>query len=144
MSSSHRNGESRGSSREAVFAAAGPAPAGAYSPAIVVGDLVFVSGQAPTDPATGLLIPGTIEERTRQTLGNLELVLHAAGAGLADVVKMTIHLEDFELFDGFDRAYREVLPEPFPARTTVQSGLGGIQIEVDAIAVRPDRAGGGA
>jgi 2-iminobutanoate/2-iminopropanoate deaminase len=121
---------------EPVFPTGGPAPAGAYSPAVTFGDFVFVSGQAPIDPATGSLVQGSIEQRTLQTLANLGRVLEAAGSSLAGVVKVTAHLEDFALFDGFDAAYRATFADPLPARTTVQSGLGGIQVEIDAVAVR--------
>jgi 2-iminobutanoate/2-iminopropanoate deaminase len=68
----------------------------------------------------------------------VDAVLHAAGSSLADVVKVTAHLADLSHREGFNRAYRELMPEPFPARTTVGSQLHGILVEIDVIAIRED------
>lgn len=111
-----------------------PAPAGAYSQAVVARDLVFTAGFGPQDPQTGR-IPPTVEEQTRQALRNVEAALEAAGAGLADVVKTTVHLARLSDWAAFDSAYRSVMPEPLPARTTVGSELPGILVEIDAVAV---------
>ena len=113
-------------------------PGGGYSQAVELGRMVFVSGQGPLDPNTGEVIGETIREQTLGTLENIRLILDAAGLDLADVVKTTVHLSDIGLFDEFDEAYREVMPQPFPARTTVASGLLGILVEIDAIAVRDE------
>ena len=79
-----------------------PPPAGAYSPAIRAGDFLFVSGQVPRDPKTGETIGRTVEEQTRQVVKNLEAVLAAGGATLADVVQCTVHLADPELWPAFN------------------------------------------
>ena len=112
-----------------------PRPKGAYSQAVVAGGTVWVAGQGPYDPATGEIVGATIAEQTRQTLRNLEAVLHAAGARLGDVVRVGAHLASFDLFADYDAAYREFFAEARPARTTVASGLGGILVEIDAVAV---------
>jgi 2-iminobutanoate/2-iminopropanoate deaminase len=117
-----------------VTASNGPRPAGPYSQAIVAGDLIFVSGQVPREPLTGL-VPDGIEAQTRLALKNVETILQAAGASMDDVVKVTAHLVDLALFDAFNRTYLEFFREPFPARTTVGSQLRGVLVEVDAIAV---------
>ncbi len=114
------------------------APGGGYSQAVELGRMVFVSGQGPLDPKTGEVIGDTIREQTLRTIDNIRLILHAAGLDLSDVVKTTVHLSDIGLFDEYDQAYREVMPQPFPARTTVASGLLGILVEIDAVAMRDE------
>ncbi len=100
---------------------------------------MFVSGQGPLDPDTGEVVGDTVEEQTARALENVRIVLEAAGATMADVVKVTAHLADISLFEGYDRTYREYFPEPRPARTTVASGLAGILVEIDAVAYAPER-----
>ncbi len=80
----------------------GPQPGGAYSPALRVGDFIFVAGQGPHDPATRELIGETIEEQTAQTLENIKTILEAAGASMADVVKATVRLSDLSLFQRYN------------------------------------------
>jgi 2-iminobutanoate/2-iminopropanoate deaminase len=116
--------------------ASAPPPGGPYAQAVTVGGLVFVSGQRPVDPVTGE-IPAGMAAQTRQVLGNVSSVLAAAGCGLADVAKVTVHLADLCDFDQFNAIYREFFAEPYPARTTVGSSLRGIEVEVDVIAVEP-------
>lgn len=115
---------------------------GAYSDGIRAGEWIFVSGQGPLDLAAGKVIAGTIAEETVRTLGNVEAVLRAGGAGLEHVVKCGVHLADIRDFDAFNTAYAEFFRhrgvEVPPARTTVQSVLwGGMKIEIDAIARHP-------
>lgn len=115
-----------------------PLPGGGYSQAIRRGNIVYTAGLGPHDPATRQVVGDDIAAQTRQTLRNLEAVLAAAGAGLGDVVKVTVHLQHLERdFAAFDRAYREVMPEPRPARTTVGSQLAAILVEIDMMAVLP-------
>src|SRR4051812_33290046 len=110
---------------------------GAYTPAIAVGNTVYVSGQGPLDPATGQITGTTIEEQTRVTLENVKRILAAAGCTMDDCVKVTAHLLNINDFDRCNAVYREFFTKPYPARTTVQSGLwNGILVEIDAIAVR--------
>ncbi|WP_308797738.1 RidA family protein [Agromyces silvae] len=109
-----------------------PAPVGPYSPAIRVGDLVFLAGQGPfaTD---GSLVGATFAEQTRQTFRNLAAVAEAAGGSLSDIVRMGAYLDDLANFEEFNQIAREFLDEPFPARTTIQADLLGFEIEIDAI-----------
>lgn len=112
-----------------------PAPQGSYSSAIVSGDLIFTSGQAGFDPKTDELVSTDIGTQTLQTLDNLDAVLRAAGSGLDHVLKVTVHLADIELFADYDAAYRSRMPQPFPARTTVASGMDpGVLVEIDVVA----------
>lgn len=108
---------------------------GGYSPALVWRDLVFVSGQGPIDK-TGNIVAGTIEAETILTLRNIEALLRAAGSDLDKVLRCTCYLADIADFDRFDAVYREVFADHRPTRTTVQAGLDGIKVEIDAIAVR--------
>ncbi len=121
---------------EQVLTDEAPAPSGAYSQCLRVGQFVFVSGQGPLDPATGQVHGATIEEQTDQTLTNLERILVAAGASLADVVKVSVHLADIALFARFNTTYAARFPDPKPTRTTVGSQLKDILVEIDAIAIR--------
>lgn len=117
-----------------------PAPVGAYSPAVRAGNLLFVSGQVPRDPRTGALGADDIAGQTRQVLRNLEHVLAAASATLADVVSVTVYLADENDWTAFNDVYRTVFRSPYPSRTAVGARLRGILVEVSAIAVLPDTA----
>lgn len=119
-----------------------PIPAGPYTPALAVGEWVFVSGQTAEEPGTDRLVQAGIEGQTRQVLENIRTILHAAGCTMADVVKVTAHLADIGDFAGYNAVYQEYFPEPYPTRTTVQSGLpGGALVEIDVIAIRSGRSG---
>ena len=87
---------------------------------------MFTAGQVGIDPATGEMAGDTIEEQTKQVLDNITAVLGAAGATLADVVKVTAFLTDMSLFAGYDAVYRTYFPEPRPARSSVGAELAGI------------------
>lgn len=114
-----------------------PVPRGAYSQAVVVGDLVVTAGFGPVDPVTRETVGDEIEAQTRRTLENVRAALEAAGADLQDVVKVTAHLSDVDRdWDGFDRAYAEFFDEPRPVRTTAGSDLGDILVEIDVLAVK--------
>ena len=110
---------------------------GSYSAAIEIDGWVFVSGQGPLDMKTGRVCAGTIEEETRLTMRHIGKILGEAGCTFSDVVRCGCHLADIRDFGGFNRAYSEFFSGAFPARTTVQSGLQGIKVEIDCIARRP-------
>ena len=124
--------------KRAVSTDAAPKAIGPYSQAIVAGDLVFVSGQAGIDPATGAVATG-IEAQAEQALRNVAAILEAAGCTMADVVKTTLWLTDAEHFTTVNAIYARHLPEPAPARSTpILAALPrGFLISVDAIAVKP-------
>ena len=127
-----------GEGKRTIAPAGAAANTGAYSPGLVVGNLVFVSGQGPLDPVTMRISGDTIEAQTELTLRNVASVLAAAGATMADVVKATVHIADMAAWPRFDAVYRRAFSAPFPTRTrtTVQSVLwGGILVEIDVIAV---------
>lgn len=118
-----------------------PPPKGAYSPAVRAGELLFVSGQVPRDVRTGELLGDDIRTQSRGVLANLRRVLEAAGAGLEDVVSVTVYLADPEDWGAFNDVYRETFTPPYPARAVVGAGLRGILVEVSAVAARPATPG---
>lgn len=111
-----------------------PPPAGAYSPGVRAGNLLFVSGQTPRDPATGQIIGTTVEEQTRVTLANLQRVITTAGATLEQVVSVTVYLADENDWGTFDQIYRTVFSAPYPTRAVVGASLRGILVEISAVA----------
>lgn len=124
--------------KEQIQSQDAPPPGGVYSQAIRAGNLVFLAGQGPFLP-TGEKVEGSFEEQARQTLQNLAAVAEAAGGSLADVVRVGVFLRDMGNFPAMNEIYRGFFPEPYPARTTVQSNLPGFEIEVDAVLWLDDR-----
>jgi len=113
-----------------------PKPAANYSPAVRKGNIVQVAGQVPFDPATGEIVGATVGEQTRQVFANLEALLTEAGSGWQDVVMVRAYLTDREHFGAFNEVYNELMPQPYPARTTVYCGLAaGLLVEIDLLAV---------
>lgn len=107
-------------SKEAISTARAPAAIGPYAQAIRAGNLLFVSGQIPLDPATGQMVDGDIAVQTERVLKNLAAVLEAAGSSLARVLKTTVYLRDLEDFAQMNTVYARFLGEHPPARATVQ------------------------
>jgi 2-iminobutanoate/2-iminopropanoate deaminase len=107
-------------------------PGGAYSQAVAAGDLLFLAGQGPFHP-DGQRLAGTFDEQMRLTLANLEAVARAGGGSLADAVRVGVYLRDMSDFAAMDAIFREVMPEPRPARTTIQTALPGFDVEIDAV-----------
>lgn len=116
----------------------GPTASGAYVPGIRAGQFVFVSGQRPNDPVTDALPSEALDVQVRATLANVERVLVSAGATLHDVVRIDAYLADLSAFDVYDAAFRDVFGGHRPTRTTVEAELGGIQVEINAIAYLGD------
>jgi 2-iminobutanoate/2-iminopropanoate deaminase len=117
-----------------------PTPLGPYSPGIVFGNLVFVSGQAGRDPASGKLAGDTVEAQTEQVLKNIAAILEAAGSGLQHVLRCGVFLVDMKEFPKMNEVYARTFGSHRPARTTVEvSGLpgDGLKVEIDAIARIP-------
>ncbi|HEX8940510.1 MAG TPA: Rid family detoxifying hydrolase [Candidatus Limnocylindrales bacterium] len=124
-------------SRHAVTTQAAPAAIGPYSQAVVSDGLVFCSGQVGIEPATGELVEG-VEAQADRALRNLSAVLDAAGSTLGDLVKTTIFLADIADFPAVNAVYARHVPDPPPARSTVQVAAlpRGARIEIEAIARR--------
>jgi 2-iminobutanoate/2-iminopropanoate deaminase len=109
------------------------APSLPLSRAVIAGSFAFVSGQGPFHPKTKE-VPEHFQDQARLTLENVERVLQAAGAGLADVVKVNVYLADLANFPLFNDVYREFFPQDFPARTTIGAALLGIEVEIECVA----------
>jgi len=115
-------------------------PAAPYSQAILAkGRTLYVSGQGSFDPETNQFRPGNFREQAERTFHNVQLILEAAGATWQNVVKVNVYLANGLDFAEMNEVYRNLLSDPYPARTTVQAGLiGQMLIEVDCIAVLPE------
>jgi len=121
----------------ALTSTGAPQAIGPYSQGLVAGGLVFLSGQIALDPATGVLVEGTIEDETRRVLENLRAVLVVAGLTMGAVVRTTVYLTDLGDFPRVNQVYAEFFAAPFPARATVQVAAlpRGARVEIDATAV---------
>ena len=115
-----------------------PAPIGPYSPAVQVGNQLFVSGHIPLDPTSGKLVTESIEKATEQVLTNISRLLDAAGFSLNEVVKCSIFLADFNDFQRMNAVYATFFEETPPARETVQVSRLPMDamIEISCIAVK--------
>ena len=124
---------------QAVSTPAAPKAVGPYSQAVRSGSLLFVSGQIPLDPATGVLVAGDIAAQTRRVMLNLEGILKAAGATFGDVVRTTVFLVDIDDFAAMNDVYGEFFSIPPPARSTIEASRlpRGARLEIDLIAVLP-------
>lgn len=113
-----------------------PAAIGPYSQAVQAGNLLFVSGQLPIDALSGT-IPKGIEEQTRQSLTNIQLIIEAAGGKMADIVKCTVFLKNINDFASMNKIYAEYFEKSFPARAAVEVSRlpKDVDIEIEAIAV---------
>ncbi len=114
-----------------------PAAIGPYSQALKVGEMVFVSGQIPIDPATGDIVQGDIKAQTRQVLTNLNAVLTAAGSSLEKTVKTTVYITNMDEFSQVNEVYGEFFTDQPPARACVEVSRlpKGVAVEIDAIAI---------
>lgn len=123
--------------KEIVATDRAPRAIGPYSQAVRSGNLLFVSGQIPIDPATGEFVAGGIIEQTEQVLKNVSAILEAAGAGLQQVIKTTVFLADMDDFTAMNEVYGGFFGENPPARATVQAARlpRDARVEIEAIAV---------
>jgi reactive intermediate/imine deaminase len=116
-----------------------PAAVGPYSQAIVAGsgETVYLSGQIGLEPGTGELVSENFEGQVRQSFANLKAVIEAAGGSLENIVRLNLYLTDISKFASANAIMADIIPEPFPARSTigVASLPKGAQFEVDAIIV---------
>ena len=122
--------------KQAITSPQAPNPGGAYSPALRAGDLLFLSGQLPMDPATGQLVQGDMAAQTRRAMDNLGALLSTAGLSFAHVVRTTVYLADMNDFAAVNEVYASYFSAPHPARATVQVARlpRDARLEIDAIA----------
>jgi len=125
-------------SRLVVEGSRGPRALGPYSRGVWTGDLLYLSGQTPIDPATGQLVEGDVGTQTMRVFDNLEAVLHDDGLTMDHVVKCNVYLTDMADFAAMNAAYEQRFTRPYPARTTVAvAGLPlGARVEIELVAQR--------
>ena len=123
---------------KAIHTVNAPAAIGPYSQGIASGDLAFISGQLPIDPATGNFAGEDIESQTRQSLENLKAILEENGMTMADVTKTTVLLADIAEFAAMNQIYGEYFAEPYPARAAFQVAAlpKNARVEIEAFAVK--------
>ena len=122
--------------RQAISSPDAPPPVGPYSSALRAGQLLFISGQVPLDPATGKMVAGDIADQTRRALENVGALLSAAGLSFWHVVRTTVFLADMNDFKTMNDVYATFFPEPYPARSTIQAARlpHDARVEIDLIA----------
>jgi len=122
--------------KQSISTAAAPKAIGPYSQAVRAGQLLFASGQIPTDPVTGAIVAGDVAAQTRRVFDNLGAVLKAASLSFADVVRTTVFLADMNDFAAMNEVYGTYFSEPYPARATVQVARlpRDARVEIDLIA----------
>jgi 2-iminobutanoate/2-iminopropanoate deaminase len=104
--------------------------------------VLYLSGQIPLDPESGMLIRGTIEEETERVLRNIKGIVEEVGAHLEDVLKTTCYLADLNDFERFNEVYKEFFLQNPPARTTIQAMRLplNVQVEIDALVALPQKS----
>jgi 2-iminobutanoate/2-iminopropanoate deaminase len=122
--------------KERIQTSKAPNAIGPYSQAIVTDTLVFCSGQGPMDPGTNTLVEGDVAVQTERTMENIKALLGELGLDLGDVVKTTCYLADMDDFKAFNEVYGSFMPEPYPARTTIEAARlpMDIRVEIEVIA----------
>src|SRR5471030_3317028 len=122
--------------KQAISSPDAPKAIGPYSQAVRAGQLLFLSGQVPLDPATGQIVDGDIAAQTHRVFKNLGAVLAAGGRSFADVVRTTVFLADMNDFAAVNAVYGEYFSEPYPVRATVQVARlpKDARVEIDVIA----------
>ena len=122
--------------KEIIISKKVPAAIGPYSPALKIGNLIFVSGQLPIDPAIGEIVKGEIEAQAKRSIENLKAVLESYSVDLENVVKTTIFLKDMNNFSRINKVYGEYFTDQFPARSCVEVSRlpKDADIEIEAIA----------
>lgn len=123
--------------KDVISTSSAPAAVGPYSQGIRAGELLFLSGQVPLDPATGKLVDGGVEAQTEQSCRNLTAVLASQGLDLSNVVKTTVFIAHMSDFPKVNEVYKRFFTDPCPARSCVEvSALPlGALVEIEAIAV---------
>jgi 2-iminobutanoate/2-iminopropanoate deaminase len=122
--------------RQIVFTANAANPPATYSQAVKAAGLVFVSGTAPTDPATGAITGATIQEQTRQCLTNIAAILQEAGSSMDKIVSATVILADEDDFAGMNEEWLKWFPSNPPARqgAKLPVRIVGLKVSIAAIA----------
>ena len=123
--------------KELITAAGAAKAIGPYSPALKIGNLLFLSGSIPLDPVSGQLVEGGIKEQTTRVMENIKALLAAAGADFSKVARTTVFMVDLAEFGAMNEIYSSYFTAPYPARSTVQVVKlpRDVRVEIDVIAV---------
>ena len=122
--------------RQIIFTTNAAKPPPMYSQAVKAAGLIFVSGTAPTDPATGAFKGTTIQEQTRQCLTNIQAILEEAGSSMDKIVSVTVVMADEEEFGGMNEEWMKWFPSNPPARqgAKLPARIPGLKVSIAAIA----------
>src|SRR5262245_44790488 len=123
--------------KQALSSSGAPRPIGPYSAAVRAGQLLFISGQIPVDPATGQIVSDDISVQTCRVLDSIGALLKDANLGFADVVRTSVFLKDLNDFGAMNEVYQAYFSEPYPARSTIEAARlpRDVRVEIDAIAI---------
>lgn len=123
--------------RQAIATSNAPAAIGPYSQAVRAGNTIYLSGQTPIDPLTGLLVEGNIQVQARRAFDNLKAVCEAAGGSFDDIVRVGLYLTNLGEFGVVNAVMAEYFAQPYPARSTIEASAlpKGAMFEVDAVMV---------
>ncbi|MCW5873040.1 MAG: Rid family detoxifying hydrolase [Anaerolineales bacterium] len=123
-------------SKQTVYAPKGIKPMGPYTPAIRMGDLLFISGQVGIDPESGQFVEGGVAAQAKQVLENLKGLVETGGSAMDKVLKTTMFLTDMADFATVNEVYAQYFPSEPPARSTIQVVAlpGGALVEIEAVA----------
>ena len=123
--------------KQLISAEGTPKAIGPYSPAVKVGNMLFLSGSIPLDPVSGQLVEGGIKEQTTRVMENIKALLAAAGADFSNVARTTVFMVDLGEFASMNEIYASYFSAPYPARSTVQVVKlpRDVRVEIDVIAV---------
>ena len=121
--------------KKQVNTSSAPAAIGPYSQGVISGNLLFVSGQIPINPADGSLVSDSLESQANQVFENLRAIIQEAGTSFEHVLKLTIYLTDLENFAAVNKVMENYFNEPYPARATVEVSRlpKDVEVEIDAI-----------
>ena len=121
--------------KKQVNTSSAPAAIGPYSQGVIAGNLLFVSGQIPINPADGSLVSDSLESQANQVFENLRAIIQEAGTSFEHVLKLTIYLTDLENFAAVNKVMENYFNEPYPARATVEVSRlpKDVEVEIDAI-----------
>jgi len=122
--------------KKAIILSSAAQPGGPYSHVVLANGFVFISGQRPVHPETGI-IPESFRQQAQQCLENIKTILQEVGSSLEEVVKINAYLSDVAQFAEFNQVYRTFFTHDYPARTTIGCELRGVLVEIDCIAVTP-------
>ena len=130
-------GQQASTARKAIWPEGFPKTGLPYSPGILVGNTLYISGQLGRDPATAQLVSGGIEAQTRQAMANARMVLRAAGMDFQNVVSVNVFIASFDDFAAFNNVYKTYFPTDPPTRATAEVALNlNARVEIQMVAVK--------